>query len=97
MEILSFKDPGTEDVFRGRVTRAGRAALPLDLWNLAQRKLDEMVAALELGDLALVPGMRLEALGKERKGQHAIPIKNRYRICFKTTGQGFKEVEITSD
>jgi proteic killer suppression protein len=94
MEILTFKNKGSEDIFFGKVTREGRVALPLDLWNLAQRKLDEMVAAMELGDLALIPGIKLETLGDARKGQHAIHIKDPYRICFKATGQGFREVEI---
>jgi proteic killer suppression protein len=39
-------------------------------------------AALELHDLKLPPGNRLEKLRGGRKGQYSIRINDQYRICF---------------
>ena len=39
-------------------------------------------AALELSNLTVPPGNRLEALTGNRKGQHSIRINDQYRICF---------------
>ncbi len=38
-------------------------------------------AAVSLHDLNL-PGLRLEALKGDRKGQHSIRINDQFRICF---------------
>ena len=48
----------------------------------ARLKLDRMEAAASVGDLAALPGNRLEALRGDRKGQYSIRIRNRWRICF---------------
>jgi proteic killer suppression protein len=47
-----------------------------------------------LTDLASPPGNHLEALGKDRKGQHSIRINQQWRICFRWTAQGPRDVEI---
>ena len=39
-------------------------------------------AAQSLGELAAVPGNRLEALHRDREGQHSIRINDQWRICF---------------
>jgi toxin HigB-1 len=39
-------------------------------------------AATSLGDLAALPGNRLEALKGDRKGQFSIKINDQWRICF---------------
>jgi proteic killer suppression protein len=39
-------------------------------------------AAKELRDLAQPPNSKLEALKKDRAGQHAIRINDRWRVCF---------------
>ena len=39
-------------------------------------------SAVELGDLRVPPGNRLEALKGDRKGQHSIRINNQWRVCF---------------
>ena len=47
----------------------------------ARRKLNELDAAMTIGDLKR-PGSRLEALKGNRQGQWSIRINDRWRICF---------------
>ncbi|MDR3792390.1 MAG: type II toxin-antitoxin system RelE/ParE family toxin [Terracidiphilus sp.] len=48
----------------------------------ARMKLDRLEAATALGDLAALPGNRLEALVGDRRGQWSIRVNDRWRICF---------------
>lgn len=52
-------------------------------------------AATELNDLRIPPGNRLEALKRNRKGQHSIRINDQWRICFKWRDSDAYDVEIT--
>ena len=92
--IRTFADQGTEDVFDGKNTAAARRSCPKSLWNVAYRKLDQLDSAIELTDLRIPPGNRLEALKGDRKRQHSIRINEQYRICFKWTDAGPEKVEI---
>lgn len=92
--IRGFKDHGTEDIYDIRDTRAARRTCPPDVWTVARRKLDYLVRAGALRDLAVPPGNRLEALTGDRAGQHSIRINRQYRICFVWTEQGATDVEI---
>ncbi len=56
---------------------------------------DQLNAAVSLGSLRIPPGNHLEALGKDRPGQHSIRINDQYRICFVWTAEGPSRVEIT--
>ena len=38
--------------------------------------------AVDLNDLRVPPGNRLEALSGDRDGQHSIRINDRWRLCF---------------
>jgi proteic killer suppression protein len=40
------------------------------------------------------PGNRLEALSRNRRGQHAIRINDQWRICFVWRDKNAHEVEI---
>lgn len=51
-------------------------------------------AADSLGDLRQPPGNRLEKLSGDRRGQHSIRIKDRWRICFRWTEGDAQDVEI---
>jgi len=93
--IRSFYDQGTEDVFNRRGAKAARRAFPEALGRVAQRKLDQLNAAVSLDSLRIPPGNHLEALGKDRQGQHSIRINDQYRICFIWTDKGPERVEIT--
>ena len=76
--IKSFRDRETERVWQGEVSRR----LPRDIQDAALRKLRILNQARRLGDLAIPPGNRLEALKGGRTGQHSIRINDRWRICF---------------
>lgn len=92
--IVSFKDRGTEDIFDGNDSKEARKTCPINLWNVAQRKLDQLNAAISLNDLRVPPGNRLEALQGERAGQHSIRINDQYRLCFVWLEQEAFSVEI---
>jgi addiction module HigA family antidote len=61
---------------------------------VAQRKLDQMHAVMQLIDLGIPPGNRLEALHGDRRGQHSIRINDPWRICFTWHPDGAHGVEI---
>lgn len=50
--------------------------------QVARRKLLMLDAAVNLADLQSPPGNRLEALEKNRAGQHSIRINDQWRLCF---------------
>jgi proteic killer suppression protein len=91
--IVSFRDRGTEDIFDGVSSKASRRTLPRELHERAARTLDRLDSAPSLKSLSL-PGLRLEALRGDRKGQHSIRINEQYRICFRCTRRGAEAVEI---
>jgi proteic killer suppression protein len=92
--IVSFRGTGTEDVFNGRATRAAAKACPRGLWQIAQRKLDQLDSVSRLAELRVPPGNRLELLVGDHKGQHSLRINDQYRICFVWTESGPAAVEI---
>ena len=92
--ILSFKDRGTEDIFDGNDSKNARKVCPINMRSVARRKLDQLNAAVSLNDLKIPPGNRLEALQRDREGQHSIRVNDQYRICFQWTVNGALEVEI---
>lgn len=92
--ILSFKDIGTEDIFNGENTKSARKTCPQTLYSVAFRKLDQIDSAVELNELRIPPGNRLEALEGDRQGQYSIRINDQYRICFIWTQNGAEDVEI---
>jgi proteic killer suppression protein len=85
----------TEDIFNGKVTKSALKLCPRNIWKIASRKLDQLDSVLSLEELRVPPGNRLEALLRDRKGQHSIRINDQYRICFKWRQTGPTEVEIT--
>ncbi len=89
--IKSFKDRMTEAVYQGESPKG----FPADLVKAARRKLGYLDAALDLNDLRSPPGNRLEALGRDRDGQHSIRVNDQFRVCFIWTDEGSKDVEIT--
>lgn len=89
--IASFKDADTEKLFRTGTS----LRIPANLRRVAARKLAYLHAARDLEDLRLPPGNRLEALARDRKGQHSIRVNDQYRICFVWRDGNTHEVEIT--
>jgi toxin HigB-1 len=88
--IQSFRDADTKDLYERRSNRRWVA-----IQDVALRKLDQMEASINLSDLRIPPGNRLEALKRDRAGQHSIRINDQYRICFVWKNDGAHEVEIT--
>jgi len=89
--IRSFKDLEARRLFE----RERSKKLPSDIQRTARRKLEQLNAAGALDDLRVPPGNRLEALKKDRVGQHSIRINNQWRICFVWfDGGSVEDVEI---
>jgi proteic killer suppression protein len=93
--IILFKDKATEDIFNGVSSREARKSCPKTLWKVAARKLDQLDSVITLDELKIPPGNHLEALRRDRKGQHSIRINDQYRICFIWSDAGPDQVEIT--
>ena len=88
--IQSYRDKDTQAVAeRQRVT-----TLPQDIQRLAQRKLMMLNNAMNINDLRVPPGNRLEALSGDREGQHSIRINDQWRICFVWSDGSAYQVEI---
>jgi proteic killer suppression protein len=93
--IKSFFDKGTEDIFNRKRSKEARRSCPQQIWRVAQRKLDQLNAVVSLGSLRIPPGNEMEALKKERIGQHSIRMNDQFRVCFVWTEEGPERVEIT--
>jgi proteic killer suppression protein len=79
-----------EEIWHGKPTRK----LPIDLQQVARRKLRMLNNAQSLSDLRLPPGNRLEALKGNRAGQFSIRINDQWRICFEWRDGDVFAVEI---
>lgn len=88
--IRSIKDRETQKIFR----RQRSARLPLEIQQVAYRKLRMLHNAHSLADLRIPPANRLEKLVGERAGQYSIRINDRWRICFEWYEEDAHEVEI---
>jgi toxin HigB-1 len=87
--IKSFKCRDTQALFEGASVREFQA-----FRKVAERKLQMLDAATTLDFLRSPPGNRLEALKRDRAGQHSIRINDQFRVCFKWTEGGPEDVEI---
>jgi len=81
-------------VFYGRHSKHARKVCPARLHRLAGRKLDLLDSVVELDELRVPPGNKLERLRGDRAGQHSIRINDWYRICFTWTDAGATDVLI---
>jgi proteic killer suppression protein len=88
--IQSFKDADTKQLYETGSNKRWAA-----IQTVARRKLDQIEASINLSDLRFPPGNRLEALKRDRAGQHSIRINDQYRICFIWKVDGAHSVEIT--
>jgi toxin HigB-1 len=75
--IVGYRDRRTSDFALGKQVKAFSG-----IARAAQLKLDRLEAAVELSDLAALPGNRFEALKGDRRGQYSIRINDQWRICF---------------
>jgi len=88
--IQSFKDADTQELFVKRSNKRWAA-----IESVVLRKLDQIEASINLADLRVPRGNRLEALKRNRAGQHSIRVNDQYRICFIWKDDGAHSVEIT--
>lgn len=88
--ILSFRNAETQTLWETGKSRRLPASIRIPAW----KKLAILNAAVELDNLKVPPGNRLEALKKDRKGQHSIRINDKYRVCFVWRDRNAHEVEI---
>ena len=87
--IRSFRCKDTERLFQRESVRRFKA-----IESVARRKLEMLEAATRIEDLRVPPGNRLEALSRDRKGQHSIRINDQWRVCFVWHENGADGVEI---
>lgn len=88
--ILSFRDSDTELLWNTGKSRR----IPASLRNTAWKRLAILNAAVELENLKVPPGNRLETLKGDRKGQYSIRVNDQFRICFEWRDKGAHNVEI---
>jgi len=89
MSIQSFACKHTQALFEGENPRQFQS-----FRTAAIRKLTQLDYAQTLEFLYSPPGNRLEALHRDRKGQHSIRINDQWRVCFVWTDNGPEHVEI---
>lgn len=87
--IQSFADRDTEELFETEENLRYAA-----ITRVALRKLIQLNQANNLRDLASPPGNRLKALAGRRSGFHSIRINDQWRIVFRWTDSGPKQVAI---
>jgi proteic killer suppression protein len=88
--IQNFKDKEAQKVFERKHSRK----LPLDIQQVALRKLRMLNRAETLQDLRVPPANRLERLVGDREGQYSIRVNDQWRICFVWQDGDALDVEI---
>lgn len=88
--IKSFKDGRTQAIWQRKRIKG----FPSQLFKLARRKLGFLEDAVDLKDLRIPPGNRLEVLRGDRAGEYSIRINDQWRICFQWIEGNAFEVEI---
>lgn len=79
--IVSFRDRRTHEFAEGKLVRSFSG-----FSRQAEMKLDQLEVATTVRDLAVLPGIRLESLKGDRKGQFSLRINDQWRICFEWPG-----------
>ena len=87
--IISFKCADTQALANGQRVRRF-----VNIETVARRKLRQLEIAGRLDDLRVPPGNRLEALKGVRSGQYSVRINDQWRLCFRWTNAGPRDVEI---
>ena len=88
--IRSFGERETEKIWEG--DRSNR--LPTTIQQAARRKLRMINNSLDVNDLRVPPGNRLETLKGNLEGFYSIRINNQWRIIFRWRSGDAYEVEI---
>jgi proteic killer suppression protein len=88
--IVSFRDKETAKLWKSGESRR----IPANLHLRAFKKLAILNAALTLDNLRVPPGNQLEALRRNRSGQHSVRVNDQNRICFVWRDGNAFDVEI---
>ena len=76
--IKTFKSKETEKVWEGRSSKK----LPIEIQQIARRKLRMINNSIDINDLRIPPSNRLEKLSGNLKNYHSIRINDKWRIMF---------------
>ncbi|MEO1518026.1 MAG: type II toxin-antitoxin system RelE/ParE family toxin [Bacteroidota bacterium] len=76
--ITSFGNKETEKVWRGEFSRK----LPVEIQQVARRKLRMINSSQDIDDLRIPPSNRLEKLKGQLQEYHSIRINRQWRIIF---------------
>ncbi len=79
--IRSFKDSLTEDIFHG-INNSKTRKITIDVKKVAYRKLDQLNSSVDIEDVRVPPGNRLEKLKGNYKNYYSIRINDQFRIIF---------------
>ena len=88
--IRTFKNEITEKIYQRLPSRK----IPLDVQQVALRKLRMLNNAISIKDLRVPPANRLEKLTGDRIGQWSIRINDQWHICFEWRERDAYNVEI---
>ena len=88
--IISFNSKDTEKIYN----RPHSKKFSTEIQKFALRKLTMLDAAIDVNDLKIPPGNKLEKLKRDRKGQYSIRINDQWIICFNFKNSNAEAVEI---
>lgn len=88
--IISYQSKETEKIRNGIKS----LKFPIDIQDIARRKLRMMNSACEISDLRIPPGNRLETLKGKLKNKYSIRINDQWRIVFEWSNGNCYNVEI---
>ena len=89
--IKTFADRHTQELYLTGKSRR----FPPDISKRAIRKLEYIDLATGLHDLKVPPSNQLHELERDRKGQFAISVNDKWRICFRFANGDAFDVELT--
>jgi len=88
--IKAFDDRETEKIWNGIMSKK----LPVEIQDIARRKLRMLNSAQDLSDLRIPPANKLEKLKGILQEFYSIRINNKWRIVFQWIGNDAYEVKI---
>ncbi len=88
--IKTFGDKETEKVWTGIRSKK----LPIEIQDIALRKLRMLNNAQDVNDLKIPPGNKLEKLKAKLQEYYSIRINNQWRIIFRWINNDSYDVEI---
>lgn len=91
--IASFRDAALEAFYyEGPSPRTRRT--PRELHGVIRRKLDQLYNAIDINDLRVPPGNRLEALKGDWRAFHSIRVNAQWRIVFRWRSEAAHDVAL---